>query len=567
VGRALKMSTSADAVPVEQLSRPHVARALAFMDRDRSSPTYGAMDRAFWYYRTLTDFPGATWQQAMVGFAAILAAEPHDSPDAAAMRAAANAALSAWTRCQHRSGAFDEWYRNEHSYCPTAITTAGALVTLHLLGGQAEPTVRAQVLRSAARAADWLAARYNAEVMNQNLAAAVAFAGLAQLGGSARWRNQAETLLRRIERDQSSEGWFPEYGGFDFGYSTLALDFLALAADLGLASIVDGMAERLIRFLLEVTEAGKPVPGRLGSRGTAHVFPFGALSFAARIPAAGPLAKRLLGMHAAGLARGPAEVDDRYFAYFYFPAFSLAYLAARRSAALPRPETDPAPANSATYPQSGLVVRRLPGATLFCSYRLGGAVAFVTEQLRAPLYHLGYTVTVAGRRYSSACWRDRSPAGAEPQRLCVAAPFSAVSGGQPLRRWSIAFHIVAHLLVTSALAELVQSAIKRLMIAPKQTTALTLERQIDISGDSAIVADTLRPSGPLPVEDIAVTSEITMHSPSARQDPGIGCVMDRAAQADAIACLRSGKPVTIRWAPAAAIGGGGGANHTIGVVR
>jgi hypothetical protein len=512
------------------------------------------MDRAFWYYRTLTDFPSAIWQQPMVGFAAILAAELDDSLDAEAMREATIAALSAWTRCQHRSGAFDEWYRNEHSYCPTAITTAGALVTLHLLGEQAEPTVRTQVLTSAERAAGWLATRYNAEVMNQNLAAAVAFAGLAQLGGSARWRNRAETLLRRIECEQSREGWFPEYGGFDFGYSTVALDFLALAGDLGLASTVDRMAERLIRFLLELTEAAKPLPGRLGSRGTAHLFPFGALSLAARIPAAGTLANRFLSTHAAGQAAGPAQVDDRYFAYFYFPAFSLAYNAGRRLAALRLPETDPAPAISAGYPQSGLVVRRLPKTTLFCSCRLGGAIGLVTEQQPAPLYHLGYTVTVAGRRYSSAGWQNGAPAEVEPDELRIAASFSQVSGGQPLRRWSFAFHIVVHFLMTSALAEMVQSLIKRLMIAPKQTIGLALERHIEISGESVVVADTLRPDGPLAVEDITVTSEITMHSPSARQDPGIAYVLDRAAKANTLSGLRVGKPVTIRWFRSASAG-------------
>ena len=46
-------------------------RARGFVDRDHSSPSFGSCDRAFWYYRTIVDFPGAAWQQLMLGFSAL----------------------------------------------------------------------------------------------------------------------------------------------------------------------------------------------------------------------------------------------------------------------------------------------------------------------------------------------------------------------------------------------------------------------------------------------------------------------------------------------------------------
>src|SRR5262245_33478200 len=66
-GARVNPVTGGAASQLAGLCLPHVPRALALMDRDVLSPTYGSMDRSYWYYRTLTNFPGAVWQQPMVG--------------------------------------------------------------------------------------------------------------------------------------------------------------------------------------------------------------------------------------------------------------------------------------------------------------------------------------------------------------------------------------------------------------------------------------------------------------------------------------------------------------------
>src|SRR5579871_3395705 len=111
---------------------PCAMRARAFMDTNRTSATYGCADRPYWYYRTLTNFSGSTWQQVMLGLGALYKTQHTDNPHAGDpdVLEAASAALSYWSRIAHRDGAFDEWYLNEFSYCPTAITGAGAALTL-----------------------------------------------------------------------------------------------------------------------------------------------------------------------------------------------------------------------------------------------------------------------------------------------------------------------------------------------------------------------------------------------------------------------------------------------------
>jgi hypothetical protein len=526
---------------------PQVPRLLALMDRDPLSPTYGSLDRTYWYYRTIANFPGAVWQQPMVGLAA-LARAPHATNPFAndpTVLDAARAALLAWTRTQHRNGAFDEWYRNEHSYCPTAITTAGALVALDLLTDGIEPTSRAQVLAAARRAGRWLSPRYNAGVMNQNLASAVALAGLARVDGDPHWRARATQLLQRIAGDQSSEGWFPEYGGFDFGYSTLALDFLALIGRFGFSEVVDPMARRLCQFLLDVLPADCAVPGRLGSRGTGHVFPFGAMDLAARLPEARALAAVLLRVHTSGLAAGPGHVDDRYFAYFYFPGFCLAYHAATRNA-VPDAAAAEAPGDAARA-ASGLALWRRGAAAILVNRRLGGATALLRPGVPA-LYHLGYTVTIGGARYSSAGWRSPNPEDTQSGDAAHStAQFSAVSGGLPLRWLTIPFQLVVHALVSGRLAEMFQAFVKRVMINRGRTIPLTLERRVTLADKSVLLEDVLRPGRSLSVDGAEVSSQPTMHSPSARQDDSGSVELSAEAREGVRTALQGGRTVTLRW--------------------
>lgn len=531
---------------------PEVNRSLDLMDRDPTSPTYGSLDRSYWYYRTLTNFQAAIWQQPMVAFAAIYDTADEFNPffGNAVLRAAAQAALGAWCRAQHRSGAFDEWYRNEHSYCPTAITGAGAVICLHLLRDNIDEPLRRQALDAAKAAGAWLAERYNPSVMNQNLASAVMLAGVAELTEDQSWRSLAKNLLTRIARDQSPEGWFPEYGGFDFGYSTLALDFLALARGFGLADLADPMAERLIDFLLEVTAPGCALPGRIGSRGTSHVFPAGAIMLADHSSGAMRLASRLLHLHAISLAPRPADIDDRYFCYFYFPAFALAYRAACLNRNISLDNLEPiTKTREFAKDDGGLAGRRFDSTMVVMNRRLGGATAILQKGLNAQ-YHLGYTLKAGnGRRYSSACWKlkQSTPNQNDPTALSANAIFNKVSSGQPLDRLTIPFQIVVHLLVTSRLAEAFQSFIKKTMIAPKNSFPMELQRTVTATQGGVSIRDRLSPMGTRSVKDIDVTSEITMHSPSARQDRGNIFSMDKTLRQRVAAQLSAGRPAVLVW--------------------
>ncbi|WP_156953301.1 hypothetical protein [Afifella pfennigii] len=511
------------------------------------SRTYGCADRAYWYYRTLTNFPGATWQQLMLGLAALhrLGADGSDTGLEVSPAEAAAAALGWWARHAHRDGSFDEWYRNEHSYCPTAITAAGAALTLDLLGDALPGSVRDTAVGALERAGGWLEGRYNPTVMNQNLAAATAMQGLFRLTGAPRWQRAGEDKLAAIARDQHEEGWLPEYGGADFGYSTLALDFLAACHGLGAAQ-AGPIAEQLIGFLslLGVDHAG--YPGRLGSRGTGHLFTFGALYFADANPAAAALAGRWLSQLANGRGPNLRGIDDRYFAYFYFPQFALAALQATHNPAGLSERQRGGPA-SVELPGAGFVLRRQEGRALMISRRLGGALALQPAR-GVPLYHLGYEVVAGDRRYSSAIWTDGPLQGSDDlSEVSVSAPFYAAASGLPLERLMVPFQLLTELLANGRLAELFQSVVKKRMVTPRRSLALRLERKVHL-GETIRICDRLVPGDGLrSLERLAIAGAISMHSPSARQDGALVIRFPSAALEHLRQTLANGSPVCVNW--------------------
>lgn len=509
---------------------PQVARARTLVDANPLSATHGCADRAYWHYRTLTNFPGANWQQLMLGFAALYRtphrANPYcEDPELLFLTAAM---LRFWAReCQHRDGAFDEWYLNEHSYCVTAITSAGVGLTLHILGDDLPAEDRKIAIAALERAGGWLSKRYNPVVMNQNLAAATALRSLAVHTGNSHWEKSASAKLDRIGADQNAEGWLPEYSGADFGYSTLSLDQLAafclLSEGTDPGDAAHGVANRLVAFLSQVQGAANTMPGPLGSRGTSHLFPFGALAFRGKEPGAGFLATRWLTALARGEAPTPQSVDDRYFAYFYFPQFALALWQGVRAAPATT-SANPAGEKTMDLPESGLLFSNGQNWSVSVSRRLGGAVAFATNA--APhQYHLGYEVqTEDGKRYSSAAWEDgRVQAHGElgtKQELVIEAPFRAVKSGVPLRKLLIPFQITIHLLINTRVAELFHGIVKGRMISSRRSLPLRLRRRIAITGDGLQITDELIPARPMTqLRSVGIAREISMHSPSAKSVP------------------------------------------------
>ena len=500
--------------PVELKSQ--IARALALQDRSVNSPTYGSFDRAYWYYRTLVGFPGATWQQLSFALACIALGAPPNEELRWSLIEAAKAGLVYWSRIQHADGSFDEWYRNERSYCPTAFTLGGMMETALLLRDHLDAQERRSVLLAGRRAGDWLAGRFNPAVANQNLAAVWGMLALAKATGEDRFRQGALKKLDLTLKQQSPEGWFAEYEGMDFGYSTLALDLIALASRHDQSPRLFDAGGRLSDFLWSVAAGSPCLPGKLGARGTGHVFPYGAFFFADRFPSAAALSQLWNSGFEAGLLTVPSEVDDRYFAYFYFPQFALAAV----EAANPKPMAPlaPEPSSSTSLPESGLTILRGADSTLVISRHLGGAIAKMGRG-RSPQYLLGYTLrlkdgTVAATNHWSPSSLHAPKEGSETS-VRIATEFARQRLDQPLAKLEVPFTLFTHALANAWISGQAQRLIKAKLVRPQRPIDARLERSVTWDAAAVHVEDRII-LGPIGEVWLRLAEEIAVHSPSSR---------------------------------------------------
>jgi len=212
-----------------------------------------------------------------------------------------------------------------------------------------------------------------------------------------------------------------------------------------------------------------------------------------------------------------------------------------------KPQTQP---DTVDLTGSGLFVRRARDSSFTVSRRLGGAVA-VCRPEAMPLYHLGYeVVTEDGKRYSSAAWDTGASISdmGGGDTLSTAAAFRAVSSGVPLKYLMVPFQSATHLLLHGRLSEAFQQAIKRRMVSPDAELQLRLSRTIRFTKDGIEVEDVLEPQPEFgKIASVHVASEISMHSPSARQDPARTIEFPSGTCETIAARLNAGQSVSIGW--------------------
>ena len=527
-------SPPANATPVTsniywRVTQPAVRRALSLQDSNPASATYGCCDRTFWQYRTISSFPAATMQQVALPFVVLFENEfpGNDWYHDGEIFDRARAAMRFWARSQHPSGAVDEWYRHEHSYCATAFTTFGMAEACLRLHDRLPAVDRDPIVRALWRAAQWLGDRFNDEVMNQNLAAAAALWNVHALTGDARVKTAFDKTWQRTLAHQDAEGWFVEYGGADLGYSLLALDLLAFLDRRG-APDASQAARSLSRFAAAFTVGASDLAGRLGSRGTEHSFAFGAEAFASAIPEAGMVAAHLRCVLANKTVADPQTVDDRYLAYFYLPSFVMAASLGDKTI------TSQRTAESRAFDHSGFYISRRRGGDVVCSTRRTGAFNLYTP---TGLVHrnVGYWIeTDEGTRYASCAWSpDAKTMRSAPDGLAVEGTCVRVDDNLPLVRHEVAFRAATQWLFRlPAVAEPFHRFIKRRKITRKVTAPLVLTRELRWTADALTVTDTLRARDGAPrLTAVTPAADIEGHSPSARLSGGLATHVIRAPRA------------------------------------
>lgn len=283
----------------ESAAKEVAERIMGLGDHGRESETKGCYDRMYWKYK-LIDYP-SVWFQSASEYLALLWQEQNG-------RFYHNPVVAEW--CQdacsftfkklNKDGSCSEAYPFERSFCGTAFTLAHLCKAVSTMPGK---TISAQKLNGMGL---FLENKFGDEISNQLAAASLAQFRLGKLANDKRFSEDGRRKIEVLYKHQHADGYFDEYGGFDIGYLSITLSFLARIEQEFPGTVEIDRARKAMSLLQRFIHANGTYDYEKSSRKTQFLYPFG-LAFW-KSPASSMLEKGLK----EGAAIRPAWLDDRY---------------------------------------------------------------------------------------------------------------------------------------------------------------------------------------------------------------------------------------------------------------
>lgn len=297
-------------------------RIMGFIDREVNSATYGCSDRYFWHYK-LHDFTNVRFQESCL-ILALLYRFNFPENLYRRKRSVFNLALAVaeyWAKNQNKDGSVSEVYPHERSFCATSFSTLAVCETLMvLLDDENSDKVRqfiknTGILVSLQSAAEFLKRSIDFTVSNQAAAAATAIHCVGVISGTKALQIQAAEVVGYLIGSWRQHGHFPEYDGFDLGYSTITASLLTTYIAMGGGQEIGqkGLTNDIDHALADVADIARELTDSHGnydcdsmSRNTSYLFPNGLVR----------CGRDLLGRLQTGLAANkvlsPLWMDDRF---------------------------------------------------------------------------------------------------------------------------------------------------------------------------------------------------------------------------------------------------------------
>ncbi len=352
-------------------------RFLSFIDLDPLSPTFGCADRDYWHYRSIKTFPVSTFQNTALIFALWWKNAGGEVSERKTDLRAGLALIDFWAKSINKDGSFQENYQNESSFIGTAFSLYHVSEALIILGSQAAKQDFDIYCRAVEKSADWLSSKSSDFCANQNCAAAAALVSASVLLNKESFLTHAQSLIQSTHSMMDrEEGWLYEYGGFDPGYTTVALDYLGrikknlTGTNQQVNHQVNEIALSSINLLKSALSVHSPSGVRLGSRNTGFLFPYGISCFLEEDPAG---CSHLLSIIEKGMDKKELvtfnSMDDRYLATYVSTCVEYYY-----SKPVLTVEDQAHPPGDLNLEQAGFFVKRLESkdTTLQVSLKRGG---------------------------------------------------------------------------------------------------------------------------------------------------------------------------------------------------
>ncbi|MGH9816146.1 MAG: hypothetical protein ACRD6I_08725, partial [Candidatus Acidiferrales bacterium] len=310
--RAVTRPATPDKAGYARQGLQQVPRLLSLLDREGASASAGSFDREHWGWK-FRDFPMTMLQTAVYPLAllwrqAVPGNEYHRN--ARVLEWIGRAMRATFAR-QHANGAFDSVAPFSQDHGVTLAVMHHLCETARVLGSDL-PSGLHQQLRDATQRACRFAERSREDyafISNHQALFALAWLSAGELLADGRCLRQARGVVDRILSRQSSDGWYPEYGGPDPGYESLGISYLAKYWQrTGDADVLESL-KRSVQFLSYCVHPDGGIGGVYGSRHTSLYFPAGFEVLASEIPLAAAIARFVGERLAAGNVVTPATTD------------------------------------------------------------------------------------------------------------------------------------------------------------------------------------------------------------------------------------------------------------------
>ncbi|MHB8806855.1 MAG: hypothetical protein ACYC59_04670 [Anaerolineaceae bacterium] len=377
----------------------NLPRVLTQIDRDPDSPTYGCCDRNYWHYK-IRDFSSAILQQSGLVLAKLYQVDFPGNPLFQNQQAVdiATATLDFWKKIQLADGSFNEYYPHEHGFPPTAFSFYSACEIYRVLGLE-DPSY----LKAFAKTAKYLASHIELQASNQEMASITALYSYLLINNDQEIKTAIERKLQHILATQSAEGWFPEYGGADFGYQSVCLDMLAEYYHLSHDERVLEPMERIAAFLKWFIQPDGTIGGEYGARNTTYFLPFGLELLASRGNADAIIMRSILFKNCDQPDYFQHAIDDRYFTHYVLHSFVRAFELPTKKAEiknrLPYQET-----GYTYFPESGLLSKT--EKTYFVIYSLKKGCVKVFRDKKMVFSDFGYRIDLGKNTIAATNWLD-----------------------------------------------------------------------------------------------------------------------------------------------------------------
>ena len=261
---------------IESLHR-NLPRLLSSFNMDTCSPLAGVGDRLYWGWKII-DFPNGTFQGAVHGLAILtyLNKLPFGITQKSMLKKI-DLIVRGIEKIISKNGSLDEALPNESSFCVSALVASDVLAAKEILTKYLSKKQKVEWITIIKPLIKFLIKQDECHglISNHLASASLAMYRWHKITKDKKAEVRGKMWLERILQNQSSEGWFVEYGSADPGYQSWCTTQLAqlhiLRPDLKLSKPLS----RSLEFLTYAAHPDGSFGGNYGSRNTRFLLPGG----------------------------------------------------------------------------------------------------------------------------------------------------------------------------------------------------------------------------------------------------------------------------------------------------